>query len=652
MDREGNKMKEKYIKNETNKIHFKKSLIFSIVILMLICLPLTNLASVFSTENDKNLNNTLHTSESVSWTANGAAISLASSEQWYPNVISDGTGGAFITWHDDRNSGITGSDIYAQKINSAGIAEWGANGTLICNALGDQSNPQLISDGAGGVIITWSDERMGASVDDIYAQKVNSAGITQWEDNGTLICNADYYQFEQRIIGDGMGGAIIIWQDMRTFPTTFSDIYTQRIDSAGITQWDDNGTLICNVIDYQRSPQLVSDGAGGAIITWEDNRDSGTTGFDIYAQRIDSAGITQWDDNGTLICDENNSQLDPQLVSDGAGGAIVTWQDSRFGVNDIYAQKVNSGGSVQWDTHWTLVCNATGRQFSPQIVNDGMGGAIITWHDERVATDQDDIYAQKKNSIGISQWDDNGTLICDANSDQLHPQLVSDGAGGAIITWQDSRFGVNDIYAQKINSVGNTQWNDDGTLICNAINDQWYPQITSDNIGGAIIVWQDERVATDQGDIYAQKIDSDELSIIINSPINLATFSSTSGLFNVTVNGFWIHTIWYTINEGPINTIWYTMNGGLTQSFTVITAVEVTKWAAFADNTLVNVTFYVNETSGNQASSSVEVYIDKTTSGGGDNIPGFDLVTISVISVIAIIILAKAHERKTKRIQK
>ena len=535
-------MKEKYIKNETNKIHFKKSLIFSIVILMLICLPLTNLASVFSTENDKNLNNTLHTSESVSWTANGAAISLASSEQWYPNVISDGTGGAFITWHDDRNSGITGSDIYAQKINSAGIAEWGANGTLICNALGDQSNPQLISDGAGGVIITWSDERMGASVDDIYAQKVNSAGITQWEDNGTLICNADYYQFEQRIIGDGMGGAIIIWQDMRTFPTTFSDIYTQRIDSAGITQWDDNGTLICNVIDYQRSPQLVSDGAGGAIITWEDNRDSGTTGFDIYAQRIDSAGITQWDDNGTLICDENNSQLDPQLVSDGAGGAIVTWQDSRFGVNDIYAQKVNSGGSVQWDTHWTLVCNATGRQFSPQIVNDGMGGAIITWHDERVATDQDDIYAQKK--------------------------------------------------------------------------------------------------------------DSDELSIIINSPINLATFSSTSGLFNVTVNGFWIHTIWYTINEGPINTIWYTMNGGLTQSFTVITAVEVTKWAAFADNTLVNVTFYVNETSGNQASSSVEVYIDKTTSGGGDNIPGFDLVTISVISVIAIIILAKAHERKTKRIQK
>jgi len=642
-------MKKKKIRNDTNKKNFKIGLFFSLLILVLICLPLTNFTTTFSTKNEENMNKTLHTSESVSWTANGAAICLVSGEQWYPNLISDGAGGAIITWYDERNSGITGDDIYAQKINSAGIAEWGANGTLICDATGHQRNPEIASDGAGGAIITWYDERMGASVDDIYVQRINSAGITQWEDNGTLICNADVYQFDQKIISDGAGGAIITWQDLRTFPTTYSDIYAQRIDSAGIIQWDDNGTLICNVIDYQRSPQLVSDGAGGAIITWEDNRDDSTTGFNIYTQRINSAGITQWENNGTLICDENNSQLDPQLVSDGTGGAIITWQDSRHGTNDIYAQKVNSVGSVQWDTHWTLVCNATGHQYLPQIVNDGAGGAIITWHDERVGPADDDIYAQKKNSMGTSQWDDNGTLICDANSNQLYPQLVSDGAGGAIITWQDYRFGAYDIYTQKINSVGNTQWNDDGTLTCNAINSQWYPQITSDNAGGAIIVWQDERVASDQDDIYAQKIVSDELSITINSPINLATFSSTSGFFNITVNGFWVHTIWYTINGGPINTIWYTMNGGLTQTFTLITAVENSKWAAFTDNALVNVTFYVNETSGNQASSSVQVYIDKPTSGGGDNIPGFDLVIISMISVIAITILVKRHERKTRR---
>src|SRR4030066_318122 len=66
--------------------------------------------------------------------------------------------------------------------------------------------------------------------------------------------------------------------------------------------WTPNGTLICNATNTQTNVQVVSDGAGGAIIVWEDFRTGGTTNYDIYAQRIDAAGNALWTPNGTIIC--------------------------------------------------------------------------------------------------------------------------------------------------------------------------------------------------------------------------------------------------------------------------------------------------------------------------------------------------------------
>ena len=41
-----------------------------------------------------------------------------------------------------------------------------------------------------------------------------------------------------------------------------------------------------------------------------------------------------------------------------------------------------------------------------------------------------------------------GMLICNATDDQFYPQLCSDGSGGVFITWEDHRFSHSDIYAQ------------------------------------------------------------------------------------------------------------------------------------------------------------------------------------------------------------
>ncbi|MFX1451146.1 MAG: hypothetical protein ACFFCM_09915 [Promethearchaeota archaeon] len=337
--------------------------------------------------------------------------------------------------------------------------------------------------------------------------KLETNGIEiEWTANGTRVCGEIENQKNASICCDGAGGAIIVWEDSRV-GGAMTDIYAQKIDAAGIGQWTDNGTAICTEDNYQEAPQICCDGEGGAIITWQDFRNGSY--YDIYAQKINATGYIQWIANGTPICTENHNQEAPQICCDGTGGAIITWQDYRNQNDfDIYAQRINSTGHIKWTANGTTICNETQNQENPQICCDG-ASAIITWQDYRNGLC--DIYAQKLDSTGNIQWTANGTAICNEIENQQYPQICCDGAGGAIIVWEDCRVGgaITDIYAQKINATGSTKWALDGTAICTENNEQYVPQICCDGAGGAVIVWQDYRSGS-TWDIYAQKISATE----------------------------------------------------------------------------------------------------------------------------------------------
>lgn len=447
------------------------------------------------------------------WKNNGTAICTENNSQISPQICSDGMGGVIITWQDNRNGTY---DIYAQHINSSGYIQWVANGTPICTETGDQLNPQICIDGNGGAIITWNDFRSGSNYD-IYVQRINSSGYIMWAVNGTPICTKNGYQIYPKICSDEVGGAIITWQDSRG--GSQFDIYAQRINSNGYTQWADNGTAICTTGNDQYYPQLCNVGIDESIITWQDFR-SGLS-YDIYAQKVNSSGYTQWANNGTAICTANNDQMSPQLCNDGARGAIIIWTDYRTAMSDIYAQQINSSGNLKWAANGTPICTENFGQDHPQLSSDGAGGAIITWDDQRNLTR--DIYSQHIDPSGVTLWAANGTSICRKPNNQIYPQICSDGTGGAIITWEDSRSGNYDIYVQWINSSGFTQWIDNGTPICTESNDQTNPQICRNGTVGAIITWEDLRNGVND-DIYTQfVIDIEDQIPTSNHPADIVT---------------------------------------------------------------------------------------------------------------------------------
>ena len=488
-------------------MNYRQSRIILVFIMsILLILPIFNLITP-STSNlgGINANSGGIVLRSSAWAPNGTAICTASHDQYTPwgegvvpllQLCTDGGGGAIIAWADFRSG--TNYDIYAQRINAAGAIQWPANGTAICTANNDQKELQLCPDGAGGAIITWADNRSGVYYD-IYAQRINAAGVVQWTVDGVAICTATNIQDVPQLCTDGAGGAIIAWADLRNGVNY--DIYAQRINATGAVNWTANGVAISTVTQQQEGVQLCTDGAGGAIITWQDLRD--WANWDIFAQHIAANGTTLWTANGIAICVYSDFQANPQLCPDGAGGAIITWQDCRSGSFpdglDIYAQRINATGAVNWTANGVAICTRSATDEGILLCTDGAGGAIMTW----VNRGTNEICTQRINATGVVQWIANGVAI---GNSCWGPQLCPDGAGGAIITWKDSRNLIGGIWSQQINAAGVAQWIANGTVICNAIDDQRNPQICIDEAGDAIITWQDHRSGI-YWDIYARKVE-------------------------------------------------------------------------------------------------------------------------------------------------
>ena len=400
-------------------------------------------------------------------------------------------------------------------------AQWMSSGKPLTTVPGVQQQPNAVPDGQGGTLVVWEDARFGTA--NIAVQKIDASGVAQWVQDGVVVCTGLFGQEFPAVVSDGAGGAIVAWEDLRGANW---DVRAQRVNAAGAVQWTANGVVVSAATGNQQGVSIVSDGAGGAIVLWLDFRAGNN---DIYAQRINAAGAVQWAANGLPVVDEGNHQVAYDVVADGAGGAIAVWADYRFGVGDIdiFAQRVNSAGARQWGLWGTGVCNSLGVQGAPTVTNDGAGGTVFAWQDNRSLIGYD-IYAQRLNAAGSSQWTFNGVLLCDANNHQEFAAIAPDGAGGAIVAWTDDRVSntFDDVYAQRVSATGAPLWTADGILVCDASTAQNELRSATDGVGGVVLAWNDTRFG--QSDFFVQRVNSMGEPMWSFNGVNITTSTSST----------------------------------------------------------------------------------------------------------------------------
>lgn len=436
------------------------------------------------------------------WAVNGNPIATPTGPQDAISITANGLGGAVMVWQDNRTA--TFPDIYARQVTNTGAMEWGANGIPLCTATGGQLYPKVMHDGWGYLQYVWQDYRSGTA--DIYLATTDRLGNIFTPANGLALCTATGAQGVPSLALYGPTGLFFAaWTDERSGNR---DIYYGAFSQQyGITTPAD-GYAVCTLASVQEAPAVSVRSGGYGVVAWQDFRNGN---YDIYAQSVGWTGSTGWAANGVSVCTQAAAQITPMIVDDGSGGAIIAWEDRRHGtfVQAIYAQRLDSAGNKMWAADGVPIAISTDLINLPKMIPDGVGGAFLAWEDDRnIATTGPDIYAQRVNSGGGVQWAANGAVVCSANFAQYGTDLTWDGNGGIVVTWFDYRsLGPTDVYAQRMDFAGAPVWTANGIPVCAATGNQANPHIVQSDNNGYIVAWEDRRTfGTTDTDVYAQRV--------------------------------------------------------------------------------------------------------------------------------------------------
>ena len=339
--------------------------------------------------------------------------------------------------------------------------------------------------------------------------------------------------------------------------------------------WKDRYTSIA--VNDQLNPSVaLPTQPDYTVSVWEDERHFGLTGSDIFIQQIDNkTGVGRWIGprayippfgyldvvterfDGIAVCTATGDQRNPRAAYDGMNGVVVTWEDYRNGICEVYAQRIDIATGrpdPNWPADGIAVCQTGFRAERPRIVGT-VDGAFITWIDDRNDSGSPpynrDVFVQYIQSATATwppaptNWVQDGIPVpTNTDPDQLNPELDTDNilaldllgnmTQGVVVAYQDDRFNSNfsgqpvwTVFANRIDANGVQMYNA-GTPPWRAdipaapsYENQEYPRIVTTGkvpnvvAPSAIIVWQDMINDPAQGftDIIAQRLDASGVPI-------------------------------------------------------------------------------------------------------------------------------------------
>jgi hypothetical protein len=337
-----------------------------------------------------------------------------------PHLAADGLGGVIVVWR--AKEGAT-NKIMAQRVAPDGTLAWGT-GISVLEADYNQLHPKVVSDGNGGAFITWQDSR-NASPYESVAQYLNAAGERQWAASGSVVQRGTH----QELFPDGSGGAWLLCAKSGR-PAL------QRLTSQGPGEVQ------------------VAGGASGADYVWGSPTEDGNVAVGwfsstnhIYMQRLGTSASAAVEVTPRIsVADSVAFAAGPSSLF----AAVAPYLDSVYGGLELFG--ASDGGMVEW-SEYARGTEPRGNELKPGIVPQSDGGAIVVWEDSRYGSDTN-IYGQRFDAAGNRVWEDAGRPLVDSLGAQLTPSLLPDGSGGTFIVWTDLRAQQMDVFVTRVDANG------------------------------------------------------------------------------------------------------------------------------------------------------------------------------------------------------
>jgi hypothetical protein len=327
------------------------------------------------------------------------------------------------------------------------------------------------------------------------------------------------------------GGFVVSWNDTRR-DNAFLDVYAQKLDIDGETLWPESGRVIAEgpagslVYQWQLSTGLADDGAGGALIAWNDFYAPYYSYFQGFVTRAASDATVAWGDPGEPI--QSSDTAVPMLANPlGLNQLSTVWgiaADSEGGVfvpvPGIPHAIARFAADGRQRSDWYSVTGESSSQYLRLVpsVEAGEDDAVMMVWVDNVSLSDDNILARKlvdpeaewpaAPDTLLSAWGDEPVQIDDdpATTDPAtianvcRMAAVPDGSGGVIVAWVDDRVRPDTayfrVYAQRVDAQGNPLWPEGGVEVSGDVMTYtcyWWMEMhaVADGEGGVVIGWNE-----------------------------------------------------------------------------------------------------------------------------------------------------------------
>jgi hypothetical protein len=323
---------------------------------------------------------------------------------------------------------------------------------------------------------------------------------------------------------------LVVWEDWRDLSSRGSDIYGQRV-SAGGSLLGPNFRISGGAADgSDRDPAVVwNQTANEYLVVWDDGRDLYVRGSDIYGQRVDAGG-TLLGFNLRICGAAAYGYEDAPAVAwnETANEYLVVWQDERNKGNrgpDIYAQRVAADGKLMGFNRRISGAAGTGYDEAPAVAwNQATNQYLVVWQDARnFAARGSDIYAQRVAADGKLVGFNRRISGRAATDSEVRPEVVwNRTANQYFVVWQDWRTGDSDIYGQRVGAGGGLVGFNRRISGAATTSDNYRPTLAwNETANQYLVVWSDFRNSGTRGaDIYGQRVDPDGALVGFNFRIS------------------------------------------------------------------------------------------------------------------------------------
>jgi hypothetical protein len=414
-------------------------------------------------------------------------------------------GGSYISWFDNAAGGY---DVYLQRLDADGVAQWPANGVLIADrSFSSTQDYGLDVDGDGNAVLAFRDDRFGGV--HITVNIITPDGTLAWGSNGVQATLNGSSPNSPRVAALSDGSYVVGWSEGNATKL-------QRLDSKGQPQWIAGGIALTpsNGMGSYSLSDIQSSDNGSAIILIVRPVTTFTSNKHLYSQKFDAAGNALWNSGSPRIIYDSGSVQNgyfPTFISDGAGGAAYGWYENSNPRN-CYVQRVNAAGDEVFPHGGVAVATSVVIRLSPAFAYNAATGDIFMFYIEtNAAQSMWSINSQKFNSAGARQWSDAGKLLVPLSGNQpsfLQSVIAGDGA----MAFCFDRSGNAQVIGTRLDGAGNFVWPGNVIPVCSVLSGKSRLAATLDSQGSALLSWGDGRNITINNpgnDIYAQNVNQD-----------------------------------------------------------------------------------------------------------------------------------------------